>query len=90
MKPTDSALRLLVKSYISGLIDRQQYLEVRHQLLKKLSSQGRVTQEDLKNFYDLYQNTDTGRTVKQYSISEWIIIILGLLAAAALAWILYS
>jgi hypothetical protein len=90
MKPTDTALRLLVKSYTSGLIDRQQYLEVRHQLLKKLSSQGQVSQEDLKNFYELYQNTDTARPVKQYSISEWIIIILGLLAAAALGFILYS
>jgi len=90
MKLDESPLRLLVKSYTSGLIDREQYLEVRQQLLKKLSIHGQITQEDVKNFHNIYQNTETSNTLSQYSFSDWIIIVLGLLAAAALGIILYS
>ncbi|MBC8212446.1 MAG: hypothetical protein H8E21_15395 [Gammaproteobacteria bacterium] len=90
MKLDESPLRLLVKSYTSGLIDREQYLEVRQQLLKKLSSHGQITVEDVKNFHSIYHNTDTISSLKSYSFSDWVIIILGLLAAAALGIILYS
>ena len=86
-----SALRLLVKSYENGLLDRQQYLKVRLQVLKKLSSNGKITQEDLKNFLDIYQDTAEQQNIFQsYSASDWIIIILGLLAAATLGIFLYK
>jgi len=90
MKLDESPLRLLVKSYTSGLIDREQYLEVRQQLLKKLSNNGQITQEDVKNFHGIYQNTEAGNSLGNYSFSDWVIIILGLLAAAALGIILYG
>jgi hypothetical protein len=85
-----SPLRLLVKSYSSGLFSRPQYLEVRSQLLKKLALQGDVTHEDLSNFMKIYQDTGELAAKKSYSHSDWIIIILGLLAAIALAFILYG
>ncbi|MBT3205555.1 MAG: hypothetical protein HOM14_00150 [Gammaproteobacteria bacterium] len=86
----DSPLRLLVKSYSNGLIDRHQYLEIRTQLLKKLSAQGEVTQEDLKNFLNINQDMVKESFWGGYSISDWIIIILGLMAAATLALFLYN
>ena len=85
-----SPLRLLVKSYENGLLDRDQYLEVRQQLLKKLSSIGKITQEDLRNFLEIYQDTEQQDSLKSYSASDWIIIILGLLAAATLGIVLYN
>lgn len=87
---TTSPLRLLVKSYSSDLLTRDQYLEVRSQLLKKLALQGSVTHEDLSNFMKIYQDTGEVSANKSYSSSDWIIIILGLLAAIALAFILYG
>jgi len=87
---TTNPLRLLVKSYSSDLLTRDQYLEVRSQLLKKLALQGSVTHEDLSNFMKIYQDTGDVSANKSYSSSDWIIIILGLLAAIALAFILYG
>ncbi len=84
-----SSLRLLVKSYSSDLLTRDQYLEVRSQLLKKLALQGSVSDEELSNFMKIYQDTGKVSANKSYSSSDWIIIILGLLAAIALAFILY-
>ncbi len=90
MKPADSPLRLLAKSYSSGLLDRQQYLQVRLQLLKKLSSSGSVSSEDLRNFLKIHHNTEPHGTLGDYSIIDWVIIVLGLVAAAVLGIILYS
>ena len=86
----DSPLRLLVKSYENGLLNREQYLDVRVQLLRKLSSQGSVSHDELKNFLKIYKDTEQPTARKSYSTSDWIIIILGLLAALALAAILYG
>jgi hypothetical protein len=85
-----SSLRLLVKSYSSDLLTRDQYLEVRSQLLKKLALQGSVSHEELSNFMKIYQDTGEVSVNKSYSSSDWIIIILGLLAAIVLAFILYG
>ena len=90
MKLDETPLRLLVKSYANGLLDRDQYLDVRQQLLKKLSNQGNITHEDLKNFLIIHQDTDKIRTLSGYTPSDWIIIILGLLAAGTLGFILYN
>lgn len=83
-------LRLLVKTYASGLLDRQQYLDIRRQILRRLSRQGTLTEEDLQNFLNIHKETDEQSGVRQYSVSDWIIIVLGLCAAAALGVILYS
>ncbi len=91
MTQSNSPLRLLVKSYASGLLNRRQYLEIRQQLLKKLSIQGSISQDDLKNFLKIHTDTDEASlSANGYSPSDWIIILLGLFAAAALGVILYS
>jgi len=38
MTLTNSPVRLLVKTYANGLLERKQYLEIRQQLLRKLSN----------------------------------------------------
>jgi hypothetical protein len=42
-----SPLRLLAKTYANDLITRQQYVEIRAQLLKRLESKGSVDEADL-------------------------------------------
>ena len=86
----NSPLRLLVKSYENGLLNRDQYLEIRQQLLKKLSSTGGITSEDLKNFMAIYQGAEQPDNLTSYSVSDWVIIILGLIAAASLGIFLYN
>ena len=90
MTLTNSPIRLLVKSYANGLLERDQYLEIRQQLLKKLSTKGKLSHSDLQNFLNLYMETEEQPVTRRYSASDWIIIILGLMAAAALGVILYS
>jgi hypothetical protein len=92
MNPPDppTPLRLLVKSYRDGILDREQYLEIRHQLLRKLSHQGEITHKDLQNFLEIYQDTGGIETFSSYSASDWVIIVLGILATATLGYILYS
>lgn len=88
--PENTPLRLLVKSYSNGLLNRDQYLEVRSQILKRLSSQGKVSHEELINFMKIHQDTEKLSVNNSYSRSDWFIIILGLLAAVALAFILFG
>lgn len=90
MKQPDTPLRILVKSYANGLLERNIYLKIRQELLKKLSSQGAINHQDLEHFLHKYQDADEPETTSRYSATDWIIIILGLLAAIALGVILYS
>ncbi len=90
MENDDTPLRLLVKSHSNGLLDRAQYLEIRQQLLKKLATQGEISHEDIKNFLKIHQNTEQLHAWNSYSISDWIIIVLGLIAAATLGLLLYN
>lgn len=91
MKIADTPLRLLVKSYGNGLLTREQYLKIRVELLKKLSSKGVITQEDLENFLRIYQQEESSPPTKtSYSASDWVIIVLGFVAAAVMVMILYS
>ena len=90
MKLDNTALRLLVKSYANGLLERQQYLKIRQQLLNKLSSEGEINQEDLQNFMKLHHESENRSAMTSYSASDWLIIALGLLAAATLALILFG
>ena len=84
-----SPLRLLAKTYANDLISREQYVEIRAQLLKRLENRGKVDESDLKNFTAL-QGSDTPKVQKSYTSSDWIIIALGIAASIALGYVLYG
>ena len=90
MSQQTSPIRLLAKTYASDLISRNQYIEIRAQLLKKLQSKGSIDESDLQNFTALTQGADPPRAQKSYTSSDWIIIALGLAASAVLAFVLYG
>lgn len=84
-----SPLRTLAKTYANDLISREQYVEIRAQLLKRLEKNGKVDEADLKNFTAL-QGSESPKVRKSYTSSDWIIITLGLAASAVLAFVLYG
>ncbi len=86
----DSPFRLLAKSFANEMISRKQYVDIRAQLLKKLQSKGLVDRNDLDNFVMLSRGQVKDGISKSYSISDWIIIALGLAASIALGFVLYS
>jgi hypothetical protein len=90
MEKTSSPLRMLAKTYANDLISREQYVEIRAQLLKRLETRGSIDASDLKNFTAITQSSETPRTQKSYTPSDWIIIALGLAASAVLAYVLYG
>ena len=90
MGPPVSPLRLLAKTYANDLISRDQYIEIRSLLLKKLQSKGRIDESDLQNFTAITQGGESPRAQKSYTLSDWIIIALGLVASAVLAYVLYG
>jgi len=85
-----SPLRLLAKTYANDMISRQQYVEIRAQLLKRLESKGKIDESDLKNFTALTQGEETPKSNRSYTSSDWVIIALGLAASAVLAFVLYG
>ncbi len=90
MERQTSPLRLLAKTYANDLISREQYIEIRAQLLKRLQTRGRIDESDLKNFTAITQGSDTPKAQRSYTPSDWIIIALGLAASAVLAYVLYG
>ena len=90
MERRHSPLRMLAKTHANALITREQYIQVRARLLKKLDSRGRIDESDLTNFTELADGSDGGRTKRSYTLSDWIIIGLGLAASAVLAYVLYA
>lgn len=90
MEQKVSPLRLLAKTYANDLISREQYVEIRSQLLKKLQNKGKIDDSDLKNFTAITQGGESPRAHKSYTSSDWIIITLGLAASAVLAYVLYG
>ena len=90
MSDNDSPFRLLAKTYANELITREQYIEIRSQLLKKLQNKGKIGASDLRNFTAITQGTDLPKTQRSYTSSDWIIVGLGLAATVALAYILYG
>lgn len=88
----ETPLRQLVKSYTNGLLDRDQYLEIRKKLLHKLSSQGQLAIDDFSIFLKLQQDKEKKKESpwSRYSVSDWIIIVLGMMAATTLAIFLYN
>jgi hypothetical protein len=85
-----SPLRLLAKTYANELITREQYVEIRAHLLKRLAKKGKITAVDLKNFTTLTQGPEPAPEARSYTSSDWLIIALGLVAAAILAFVLYG
>jgi hypothetical protein len=83
MRTQSSPLRLLARTYANDLISREQYIEIRAQLLKRLEIKGSIDESDLKNFTAITQDADSAKT-------HWIIIALGLAASAVLAYVLYG
>ena len=90
MNRPSSPLRILAKTYANDLITREQYIEIRAQLLKRLESSGKISNDDLKNFATLTGGDDSVGETRSYTASDWLIIVLGLAAAAVLALVLYG
>lgn len=90
MERRHSPLRMLAKTHANALITRDQYIQIRAKLLKKLDARGRIDESDLTNFTKLADNSDGGRPKRSYTPSDWIIIGLGLAASAVLAYVLYA
>ncbi len=89
-----SPFRLLTKTYASQILTREEYIKIRAKLLRKLQADGSVSEEDLKNFTsvtnsDVFQEAEA-EEVETYSLSDWITIGLGLIAAAVLGFVLYT
>jgi hypothetical protein len=85
-----SPLRLLAKTYANDLISREQYIEIRAHLLKRLESTGKVTDADLKQFAALIDGDKSPSAERSYTRSDWLLIGLGLAASAMLAFVLYG
>jgi len=85
-----SPLRLLAKTYANELISREQYIEIRAHLLKRLESTGKITDADLKQFTALIGGDKSPATQRSYTRSDWLLIALGLAASAILAFVLYG
>ncbi len=90
MTQSQSPFRLLAKTYSHHLLTREQYVQIRTQLLKKLQIQGIVTEEDLKIMTDAAFGKSKPNIEKTYTYVDWIIITLGLIAAVVLAFVLYD
>ncbi len=87
-----SPFRLLAREYAADMLTREDYIKVRAHLLVLLQNKGKVDMQDLDNFLRLHQvNADDDEAPKEgYSVSDWLIISLGLVASIVLAYILYT
>jgi hypothetical protein len=83
-------LRLLAKTYANDLVSREQYIEIRANLLKRLECTGKITDADLKQFTALIDGDKSPSAQHSYSKSDWLLIVLGLTASATLAFVLFS
>ncbi len=90
MRMSNTPLRKLAQTYANDLISREQYVEIRAQLLKRLESKGSIDESSLKNYTALTLGPDTPEARRSYTSSDWIIIALGLAASAVLAYVLYG
>ncbi len=90
MKDPKSPFRYLAKTYSDELISREHYVSVRAQLLKRLQSKGIVGDDDLQDFIRLAKGEDQPIIQKTYTSSDWIIILLGIVATIVLGYVLYG
>lgn len=84
-----SPLRLLVKSYADHSITREEYVHIRTLLLDKLESSGHIKENDLENYLNLKNVKTKNEASVNYGYTDIVIFILGILAAATLAYILF-
>ncbi len=82
-----SAFRLLAKTYCSDLISREQYVEARGQLLKKIQCKGKINETDLKKVTAITQNSLSIESEPKMQIPPvvWIGVSAALIASALLA-----
>ncbi len=80
----------VIKTYAIDLISREQYIEIRAQLLKRLEANGKITESDLRNFTALTQDPDPEVKQSSYTSSDWVIIGPGLAASVVLAFVRYG
>jgi hypothetical protein len=66
MRTQSSPLRLLARTYANDLISREQYIEIRAQLLKRLEIKGSIDESDLKNFTAITQDADSAKTQRYW------------------------
>lgn len=85
-----SPFRQLARAYSNELVSREDYVKIRARLLKKLRNTGHVSESDLPDFSKMNQYADAPGTRRSYSMSDWIIIALGLAAALVLGMLLYG
>ncbi|MCP4334227.1 MAG: hypothetical protein GY785_16335 [Gammaproteobacteria bacterium] len=90
MNHPNSPLRLLAKTYANDLISREQYIEIRAQLLKRLEFSGKISESEMRNSMALIQSQEPVSTHRRYTFSDWVLIALGLVASAVLAYVLYG
>ncbi len=90
MKDPNSPFRYLAMTYSNELISREHYVSVRAQLLKRLQSKGIVGDDDLQDFIRLAKGEDQPIIQKTYTSSDWIIILLGIVATIVLGYVLYG
>ncbi|MDJ0832678.1 MAG: hypothetical protein QNJ69_04090 [Gammaproteobacteria bacterium] len=90
MRMSNSPLRLLVKSYADNMMERKHYLKIRKQLLNKLEFSGSISHEELLEMMEVHKTRKGERLSERYSKSDWLIIALGLTAAAGLGLILFG
>ena len=90
MTRPNSPLRLLAKTYANELMTREQYIESRAYLLKRLQANGSIDESDLKNITSMTNDEEVSAQPRSYTPSDWLIIGLGLAACAVLAYVLYG
>ena len=90
MTRPNSPLRLLAKTYANELITREQYIESRAYLLKRLQTKGSIDASDLENVTSITNGEEVSAQPRSYTPSDWLIIGLGLTACAVLAYVLYG
>ncbi len=85
-----SPLRQLVKAHSDKLVSRDEYLHIRTLLMNKLEQTGEIRENDLENYLNLNKVSHKNLSIPRYNLSDILIAILGLCAAATLAYILYT
>jgi len=91
MKLDNTPLRMLVKTFVSGVIDREEYLAIRARLLQKLETSGQLSDKDLRQLLNSHDDQDQPvAPSSSYTPTDWLLILLGLGAAIGLAVIFYG
>ena len=88
--PVHSPVRLLAKSYTKHFITREEYIKIRSKLFRKLQFNGKIEDSDINNLISITKDIDAPKLKKSHSASDWVIIILGLIAFLVIIFFLYE